>query len=52
MSGKAEEQLQLAKISLDNKTPYIQVIDLPISPIKAEDRRRIAGGTGTGASAT
>ena len=34
MSGKAEEQLQIAKISLDNKTPFIQVIDLPIGPIK------------------
>jgi len=41
MSGKAEEQLQLAKISLDNKTPYIQVIDLPISPIKADNKSLI-----------
>jgi hypothetical protein len=38
MSAKAEEQLQLAKISLDNKTPYIHVIDYPISPIKADNK--------------
>lgn len=37
MSGKAEEQLQIAKISLDNKTPFIQVIDMPIGPIKSNN---------------
>ncbi len=37
MSGKAEEQLQIAKITLENKTPYIQVIDLPIGPIKPDN---------------
>ena len=34
MVGKAEEQLQLAALTLDNKTPYIQVIDKPIPPLK------------------
>lgn len=38
MSSKAEEQLQLAKIALDNKTPYIQLIDSPISPIKPDNK--------------
>ena len=39
--AKAEEQLQIAKIALDNKTPYIQVIDKPISPIKADNKSPI-----------
>ena len=34
MSGKAEEQLQLAQLSLENKTPFIQVIDKPLLPLK------------------
>lgn len=38
MISKAEEQLQLAKIALDNKTPYIQLIDRPISPIEADNK--------------
>ncbi len=36
--GKAEEQVQLAKIALDNKTPYIQLIDKPLSPIKPDNK--------------
>ena len=38
MISKAEEQLQLAKIALDNKTPYIQIIDTPLKPIKPENK--------------
>lgn len=38
MSGKAEEQLQLAQLTLDNKTPYIQVIDYPLLPLKPTNR--------------
>lgn len=38
VSGKAEEQVQIAKIALDNKTPYIQLIDIPLSPIKPDNR--------------
>jgi len=36
--GKAEEQLQIAKIALDNKTPYIQLIDSPLPPIKPDNK--------------
>lgn len=38
MSGKAEEQLQLAQLTLDNKTPYIQVIDYPLLPLKPTNK--------------
>ncbi|MBT8231126.1 MAG: hypothetical protein HKO66_16290 [Saprospiraceae bacterium] len=38
MSGKAEEQLQLAQLTLENKTPYIQVIDYPLLPLKPINR--------------
>jgi len=37
MLGKAEEQVQLAKITLDNKTPYVQVIDKPIGPLESDN---------------
>lgn len=37
MLGKAEEQVQLAKITLDNKTPYVQLIDKPIGPLEPDN---------------
>lgn len=37
MIGKAEEQLQIAQITLDNRTPYIQVVDHPLLPLKPQN---------------
>ena len=34
MSGEAEKQVQIASIALENRTPFIQLIDEPIPPIK------------------
>lgn len=41
MSGEAEKQLQIAALALDNKTPYIQVIDKPLKPIKPSNKSAI-----------
>jgi len=37
MSGKAEEQLQIAQITLENRTPYIQVVDHPLLPLRPQN---------------
>ena len=37
MIGKAEEQLQIAQITLDNRTPYIQVVDRPLLPLTPQN---------------
>jgi len=41
MLGKAEEQLQIAQITLDNRTPYIQVVDHPLLPLKPQNNSPI-----------
>lgn len=38
MSGEVEKQLQLASLAVDNKTPYIQLIDKPLKPIKPNNK--------------
>ena len=38
MSGKAEEQLQMSLLALENKTPFIQVIDRPLLPLTANNK--------------
>ena len=36
--AKAMENLEVADFALQNKTPFIQEIDRPITPIKAEKK--------------
>ncbi|NNL16130.1 MAG: hypothetical protein HKO81_05770 [Flavobacteriaceae bacterium] len=38
MSGEVEKQLQLASLAVDNKTPYVQLIDKPLKPIKPNNK--------------
>ena len=38
MSGEAEKQVQIASIALENRTPFIQLIDEPIPPIKSSSK--------------
>ncbi len=41
MLGEAEKQKQIAELTLGNKTPYIQVIDKPILPLKPVNKSRV-----------
>ena len=38
MTGEAEKQVQIASIALENRTPFIQLIDEPIPPIKSSSK--------------
>ncbi|NNE27695.1 MAG: hypothetical protein HKN09_12695 [Saprospiraceae bacterium] len=38
MIGEAEKQVQIASIALENRTPFIQLIDAPIPPIKSSSK--------------
>lgn len=41
MMGEAEKQVQLASLTLENKTPYIQLIDAPIKPLRPVNKSKI-----------
>jgi len=41
MLGEAEKQLQIAHISLENKSAFIQLIDRPLLPLKPINKGRI-----------
>lgn len=41
MLGEAEKQKQLAELTLGTSTPYIQIIDSPILPLKPVNKSRI-----------
>ncbi len=40
MTGEVEKQYQIASLALDNKTPYIQLIDMPLKPIRPSNQSR------------
>jgi uncharacterized protein involved in exopolysaccharide biosynthesis len=41
MLGEAEKQKQLTELTLGNSTPYIQIIDKPILPLRPANKSRI-----------
>jgi len=41
MLGEAEKQKQIAELTLGNKTPYIQLIDRPILPLRPVNKGKI-----------
>ena len=38
MVGEVEKQYQIASLTLENKTSYIQLIDKPIAPLKPANK--------------
>jgi len=38
MVGEAEKQYQIAQLTLENKTAYIQLIDKPLLPLKPTNK--------------